>query len=122
MSRSGMVLYRRVGGSVRFWRRIRGGPDELLLALTAARELDRLAGGDWSEALGLGLDPAEPVEPTRVVTRVLAEDDLDSGLWKLERPSGHDGPGPARVKVDEGCVFRSRETDQLLEGDSKESG
>lgn len=122
LSRRGMVLYRRVDGRARFWRRIEGGPEQVLLALVAARELDQLAGGDWSEAFRLGLDPPEPVEAPGVVPGVLAENDLDSGLWKLERTRGDDGPGPARVNVDERCVFRTRDPDEILEGDSKQSG
>jgi hypothetical protein len=78
-------LWRRIGGRLVPWREIHGDDGRLLRALSAARELDALAGdvGGWTEAFRLSLDPLEPRNPRKVVARVLPKDSLDRSLRKL---------------------------------------
>lgn len=80
-----LVLWRRVGRRLTYWREVRGDAAKLDRALRSARELTELArgSGGWANALSFGLDAPEPRHLVKVSPGVLLQDDLDSGLRKV---------------------------------------
>jgi hypothetical protein len=77
-----LVLWRRIGRRLTYWREVRGDAEKLDRALRSAQELTELArrAGGWSNALGLGFDAPKPRHLVKVSTGVLLQDDLDRGL------------------------------------------
>lgn len=80
-----LVLWRRIGRRLTYWREVRGDAEKLNRALSSARELDELArgSGGWSQAFGLGFDAPVPRNLRKIPAGVLLQDDLDRGFREV---------------------------------------
>jgi hypothetical protein len=82
-------LYRRINGTLMYWRTVTGDASALRGAIAAARSLCTEVGGDWNSDLRLfSLHNPEPVPRARIGPGIHGVCRVNGALGKLKRPRG----------------------------------